>query len=221
LQQSIVVVPSLRAFACLDVQEEGMDPPEFASTAFFNTFSGLTKRWRPAQKIPFLTRKGVLASGGGAAEPAAHNLVQICNLHAVSTNREGSVKGPDGTDHKWKGRLKLTTKRQMVTQLVQRRDVDAGLFCIAGDTNFKSFEEARSITAEAQDFSIHASRKRAVDDCIFAWGSTVDSEDEINWVPDELRNACFTSSGKHQAVWVKLVAKSKSQVVHPPRDPSH
>jgi hypothetical protein len=41
----------------------------------------------------------------------------------------------------------------------------------------------------------------------------------MNWVPDELRNACFTLSGKHHAVWVKLVAKSKSQVVHPPTAP--
>jgi hypothetical protein len=44
----------------------------------------------------------------------------------------------------------------MVTQLVRRRDNKADLFCIAGDTNFKSFEEARSITAEAQGFSFHA-----------------------------------------------------------------
>ena len=94
-----------------------MQPPDFIEWQIFSRQSGERKWWRMAQKIIFETRKGVLAKGGGASEPAVLSRVQMFNMHAVSTTRKGKLT-LHGRAWEWQGTLKGNTKRQIVQQLL-------------------------------------------------------------------------------------------------------
>ena len=137
------------------------------------------------------------------------------NMHAVSTTREGEVT-LGGRAYSWQGTLKGNTKRQIIMQLVQQRDPEADLFCIAGDTNIKTFADARQVSDMFPGVQLHAARASGADDFIFVWGNALPEEQNLDWMPAEFRGGVvgyYTKSGNHHVVCCAL---AKSQVVQAP-----